>query len=57
MLHYDLNERVFIGKGGGGNSGGFSTKNLSGFAKGVGDASKIYKFVWPVKVAASSGGK
>ena len=55
MLHYDLNERVFIGKGSGG--GGFSTKNLSGFAKGVGDASKIYKFVWPVKVAASSGGK
>ncbi len=55
VLHYDLNERVFVGKGGGG--GGFSTKNLSGFAKGVGDASKIYKFVWPVKVAAGSGGK
>ncbi|KAH9393443.1 Gem-associated protein 5 [Tyrophagus putrescentiae] len=42
-------------RAGGGGGGGFSTKNLSGFAKGVGDASKIYKFVWPVKVAASSG--
>lgn len=46
VLHFDLNERTFIGgKGGGRNPAGF---HVGG--KGGSDASKIYKFVWPVKV-------